>query len=114
MTMFYDPDIKGLCDQIRQLRDSILRRTATIGCEIDEISLPTAEAIVDNKIGAFLSSEDYHAIVAKHGNGPALRLLTGECAQAIFAAIPNKSTSQPVRGFWHKSRPDLHIVSERE
>jgi hypothetical protein len=110
MTMLCNPDIKGLCAEVRQLRESVLRRAAAIGCEIDEASLPKAETIVDGKIGEFLSSGDYHAIVARHGNDPAFRLLVGESAQAIFAAIPNKPTRSPTRGSRRDRRPDLCIV----
>jgi hypothetical protein len=57
MTMLYNPNLKGLCAEIRQLRESVLLRAAAIGCEIDEASLPEAETIVDGKIGEFLSRE---------------------------------------------------------
>jgi hypothetical protein len=90
MTVLYNPDIKGLCAEVRQLRESVLRRAAAIGCEIDDASLPKAETIDDGKIGEFLSSADYHDIVARHGNDPALRLLVRECAQAIHVASPSK------------------------
>jgi hypothetical protein len=52
--MLYNPDIKGLCAEVRQLRESILRRLAAVGCEFDDASLPKAEAIVDGKIGELL------------------------------------------------------------
>jgi hypothetical protein len=115
MTILYNPDITGLCAEVRQLRESVLRRAAAIGCEIDEASLPKAETIVDGKIAEFLSSADYHDIVARHGNDPALRLLVRECAQSIFAAIPTESTYKaPTRGSWRHRRPDLRVVTERE
>jgi hypothetical protein len=104
MTMLYNPNLKGLCAQIRQLRESVLSRAATIGCEVDEASFPKAETIVDGKIGEFLSSGDYHDIVERHGNNPAMRLLVLQCATALHAAIPNKPTRQPTR------RPDLRVV----
>jgi hypothetical protein len=98
MTMLYNPNLKGLCAEIRQLRESVLLRAAAIGCEIDEASLPEAKTIVDGKIGEFLSRADYHDIVARHGNDPALRSLVRECAQAIHVAIPTKPSRRPTRG----------------
>jgi hypothetical protein len=40
------PDLKGLYGEARVLRDIVIGRLAAIGCEIEEKSLPEAQAIL--------------------------------------------------------------------
>jgi hypothetical protein len=118
MTMLYNPDIKGLCAEVRLLRESILRRLAAVGCEFDDASLPKAEAIIDGKIGELLfaphcEAERQALTSLDGGKNRVMDLLVFACATMINTAIPRKPSKLPVRGSWWHRRPDLRIVAQQ-
>ena len=80
------PDVKGLYAEARILRDTVLRRIVAAGCEIDEESLPEAQAIVSSHIGALVAAPEFE-IVLDYSPGEAriVTLLVHACAVEIAA-----------------------------
>jgi hypothetical protein len=72
MADIYHPNIKGLCQEIAGMRESILRRCAAVGCDLDEERLPQARKITEGLIGEFLFGAEYAgALSALPSGGPA-------------------------------------------
>jgi hypothetical protein len=80
--------LKGLCAEVRSLRETILRRVAAVSGHIDENWLPQTEAIVDSKIAQFLFAPEYagarHSLVeGRAGDSRAMTLLVLECVAEV-------------------------------
>jgi hypothetical protein len=83
-----DLNIKGLYAEAHRLRDIVLRRLTAVGCEIDEKSLPKAEAIVSANIGELVAAPEYATLLDRpHGENRILALLVQSCAEEIGVKI---------------------------
>jgi hypothetical protein len=98
------PNIKGLYVEAHSLRDRVLRRLAAIGCEINEKSLPKAQAIVSANIGELVAVPEYATLLDRpDGENRILALLIQSCAAEIDAKIKSvaedrhKATLRPYR-----------------
>jgi hypothetical protein len=91
------PDVKGLYAEARILRDTVLRRIVAAGDEIDEESLPEAQAIVSSHIGALVAAPEFE-IVLDYSPGEAriVTLLVHACAGEI-AARAEERRNAPAR-----------------
>jgi hypothetical protein len=109
------PDLKGLYGEARVLRDIVLGRLAAVGCEIDEKSLPGAQAIVSANIGELVATPGYEIMLGyPGGENRILTLLVQSCAAEIAVKIrptakkARKATPNAVRsGRW-----PLRLVAE--
>ena len=103
------PDVKGLCAEARILRDTVLRRIVAAGCEIDEESLPEAQAIVTSHIGALVAAPEFE-IVLDHSPGEAriVTLLVHACAGEIAARAEERRKTRIRRGMPLRLVPPYH------
>ena len=62
-----EPSIKGLYAEARRLSDIVLRRLGGIGCEVNEKSLPEAQAIVSANIGELVATAEYETLLDRPG-----------------------------------------------
>jgi hypothetical protein len=103
------PMLRDLCDEARRLRDSILRRVAAIGCNLDEEQLPEAGAIVDQRVAKLLFSPDYAmarcSLELHSGESKVMTLLVLECVNAIDAKLGRPK--QQMRPITRSDRLDL-------
>ena len=80
------PSIKGLYAEARRLSDIVLRRLGGIGCEVNEKSLPKAQAIVSANIGELVAAPEYATLLDRPGGeSRILALLVQSCAAEIAA-----------------------------
>jgi hypothetical protein len=83
-----DPNIKGLYAEAHSLRDIVLRRLAAIGCEINERSLPKAQAIVSANVGELVAVPEYATLLdCPSGENRILALLIQSCAADLDTKI---------------------------
>ena len=108
------PDLKGLYGEARVLRDIVLGRLVAVGCEIEEESLPEAQAIVSANIGELVATPVYEIMLGHPGGeNRILTLLVQSCAAEIAVKIrpaakkARKTTPNLVR----RGRP-LRLVAE--
>jgi len=81
-----EPSIKGLYAEARRLSDIVLRRLGGIGCEVNEKSLPKAQAIVGANIGELVAAPEYATLLDRPGGeSRILALLVQSCAAEITA-----------------------------
>ena len=112
----YDPGIKDLCASIRRLRETLMRRAAAVGCQLDEASLPEAEAIVDHVISEFLFSDELgtrHAAETHGTDSRVMTLLMLQCVAALDEALPPKPVKRRpyYKGEAASRRPDLRAAA---
>jgi hypothetical protein len=82
------PDLKGFYGEARVLRDIVLGRLAAVGCEIEEKSLPEAQAIVSANIGELVGTPEYEIVLGyPGGENRILTLLVQSCAAEIAVKI---------------------------
>jgi len=80
------PSIKGLYAEARRLSDIVVRRLGGIGCEVNEKSLPKAQAIVSANIGELVAAPEYATLLDRPGGeSRILALLVQSCAAEIAA-----------------------------
>ena len=83
-----EPSIKGLYAEARRLSDIVLRRLGGIGCEVNEKSLPKAQAIVSANIGELVAAPEYATLLDRPGGeSRILALLVQSCAEEIGVKI---------------------------
>jgi hypothetical protein len=109
-----DPDIKGLYAEAFRLRDTVLRRLAAVGCEIDEASLPKARGIVSANIGEVVATPEYAMTLDRPGGeNRILTLLVQSCAIEIAAKIrPGAEDSRKSPVGCVRQRTPLRLVVE--
>src|SRR5215469_4069407 len=82
------PSLKSLYAEARILRDSVLRRIVAAGYEIDDKSLPEAQAIVSSNIGALVAAPEYEILLGySPGEARIIALLVQSCAAEIADTI---------------------------
>jgi hypothetical protein len=83
-----EPSIKGLYAEAHRLHYIVLRRLAGIECEINEESLPKAQAIVITNIGELVATPEYETLLDRPGGESRIfALLLQSCAAEIEAKI---------------------------
>jgi hypothetical protein len=82
------PSLKCLYAEARILRDAVLRRIVADGYEIDEESLPDAQAIVSANIGALVAAPEFEILLGySPGEARMVALLVQSCAAEIADTI---------------------------
>jgi hypothetical protein len=83
-----EPSVKGLYAEAHRLRDIVLRRLAGIGCEINNESLPKAQAIVSANIGELVATPEYETLLDRPGGENRIfAFLLQSCAAEIEVKI---------------------------
>ena len=91
-----EPSIKGLYAEARRLSDIVLRRLGGIGCEVNEKSLPKAQAIVSANIGELVAAPEYATLLDRPGGENRIFAhLLQSCAAEIEAKIKPVAKKRP-------------------
>ena len=97
-----EPNIKGLYAEVHRLRDIVLRRLVGIGCEINEESLPKAQAIVSANIGELVATAGYETLLDRPGGENRIfAILLQSCAAEIDGKIRRVGEKRRRRRAWH-------------
>lgn len=81
-------DLKDLYAAARSLCDIVLRRLVAVGCQINEESLPAAQATVSANIGELVATPEYETLLRyPGGENRILTLLVQSCAAEIAVKI---------------------------
>jgi hypothetical protein len=96
------PNIKGLYAEAHRFRDIVLRRLAGIGCEINEESLPQAQAIVSAYIGELVATPEYETLLDRPGGENRIfAILLQSCAAEVDAKITPAADKRRRPRAWH-------------
>ena len=97
-----EPRIRGLYTEAHRLRDIVLRRLVGIGCEINEESLPKAQAIVSANIGKLVATAEYETLLDRPGGENRIfAILLQSCAAEIDGKIRSVGEKRRRRRAWH-------------
>jgi hypothetical protein len=107
------PSLKALYAEARILRDHVLRRIVADGYEIDEESLPDAQAIVSANIGALVAAPEFEILLGySPGEARIIALLVQSCAAEILDTIG--LPAQEPRKDRVRRRTPLRLVADNE